>query len=261
MWRKLSWPNLQWYPGIHVEELTKTTKNLNQDNWAPERNLKKGPPEYESGVLTTRPRRSMYYSVGLWEWQICYCLIPQLRNTISCLNNDSVKNYDAVMNDVADMISCLFVRRLFHTTTTILENKQGKVQTNLLNCSAQSYPRLIWAYRRHRSKSSWRRIMVYGMRCSYALCQNMWDAAWSMDPVGGILRLSPHRFEYSDLVKHDSNARLPPGWIITWWAITDYATSHTGYEDLCFLGSSHFMFFFYFCIFFVKSCSKIFCEV
>jgi hypothetical protein len=35
------------------------TKNLSQDSRSPGRDLKPGPPEYEAGVLTTRPRRSV----------------------------------------------------------------------------------------------------------------------------------------------------------------------------------------------------------
>jgi hypothetical protein len=31
-------------------------KNLSQDSWFPGRDLNPGPPEYETGVLTTRPR-------------------------------------------------------------------------------------------------------------------------------------------------------------------------------------------------------------
>jgi hypothetical protein len=37
----------------------KNTKNLSQDSWCLDRDLNRGPPEYEAGVLTTPPRRSM----------------------------------------------------------------------------------------------------------------------------------------------------------------------------------------------------------
>jgi hypothetical protein len=50
---------LRYYPGIGLEELRKTTKNLNQDSRFPGRDLKPGPTEYEAGVLTTRPRLSI----------------------------------------------------------------------------------------------------------------------------------------------------------------------------------------------------------
>jgi hypothetical protein len=50
---------LSHYPGIRLEGLGKITKNLNQDSRSPGRDLNPGPPEYESGVLTTRWRRSV----------------------------------------------------------------------------------------------------------------------------------------------------------------------------------------------------------
>jgi hypothetical protein len=55
--RKRSPPNFGYYPGICREGLRKTMKNLSQDTRSPSRDLKPGPPEYEAGVLTTRPRR------------------------------------------------------------------------------------------------------------------------------------------------------------------------------------------------------------
>jgi hypothetical protein len=33
-------------------------KTLNKDRWSPDQDLNLGPPEYEAGVLTTRPRSS-----------------------------------------------------------------------------------------------------------------------------------------------------------------------------------------------------------
>jgi hypothetical protein len=49
---------LRYYPGIRLEILRKTMKNLSQDSRSPSRNFNPGPPEYE-GVLSTRPRRSV----------------------------------------------------------------------------------------------------------------------------------------------------------------------------------------------------------
>jgi hypothetical protein len=49
---------LRHYPSICLEGLRKTTKNLSQDSRPPGRDLNPAPPEYESGVLDTRPRRS-----------------------------------------------------------------------------------------------------------------------------------------------------------------------------------------------------------
>jgi hypothetical protein len=54
--RKSSWPNLWYYPGICLEGLRKTMKNLSQNSRCPNRYLNPGPPEYEAGVLTTQPR-------------------------------------------------------------------------------------------------------------------------------------------------------------------------------------------------------------
>jgi hypothetical protein len=60
--RKLSWPNLKYYPGICLEGLRKTTKNIGQDSRSPGPDLNSGPPEYEAGVLATRPRSSVTIS-------------------------------------------------------------------------------------------------------------------------------------------------------------------------------------------------------
>jgi hypothetical protein len=62
--KKRSWPNLRLYPRICLEGLRKTTKNLSQDSRYPGRDLKPGPPEYEAGALTTRPRRSVNMKYG-----------------------------------------------------------------------------------------------------------------------------------------------------------------------------------------------------
>jgi hypothetical protein len=55
--RKRSWPILSLYPGICLEELSKTTKI--SVGIAGYRNLNPAPPEYEAGVSTTRLRRSV----------------------------------------------------------------------------------------------------------------------------------------------------------------------------------------------------------
>jgi hypothetical protein len=46
----------RYYPGISLEGLRKTTKNLNEDSRSPGRNLNLKSPEYEE-VLTTQTRR------------------------------------------------------------------------------------------------------------------------------------------------------------------------------------------------------------
>jgi hypothetical protein len=58
MFKKRSWPNLRYYPGIYLEELRKTTKAC-QNGRSPRRDFYLGPPEYEAGVITNRPRRSV----------------------------------------------------------------------------------------------------------------------------------------------------------------------------------------------------------
>jgi hypothetical protein len=50
---------LKGYPGIFLEELRKTTKNLSQESRLPGRDLILVTTEYEAGVLTTRVRRSV----------------------------------------------------------------------------------------------------------------------------------------------------------------------------------------------------------
>jgi hypothetical protein len=52
--RGLIW---RYYPGISLEKLRKTTNNFSQYSRYPGRDLNKGPPEYEAGVLTSQPRR------------------------------------------------------------------------------------------------------------------------------------------------------------------------------------------------------------
>jgi hypothetical protein len=42
-----------------MEGLRKTMKTPSEDNRSPNRDLKRGPPEYKAGVLTARPRRSV----------------------------------------------------------------------------------------------------------------------------------------------------------------------------------------------------------
>jgi hypothetical protein len=46
-----------YYPGIFLEGLRNTTKNLSPGSRSPGRDLKPKLPEYEAGVLTTQPRR------------------------------------------------------------------------------------------------------------------------------------------------------------------------------------------------------------
>jgi hypothetical protein len=57
--RKRSWLNFTVLPSIPLEGLRNTTKILSQDNRSPGRDLSPGNPEYEAGVLTIRPRRSV----------------------------------------------------------------------------------------------------------------------------------------------------------------------------------------------------------
>jgi hypothetical protein len=59
--RKRYWPNERYYAGIRLEELRKTTKTSISIAGRRDRDLKLGPPEYEAGVLITRPRRSALF--------------------------------------------------------------------------------------------------------------------------------------------------------------------------------------------------------
>jgi hypothetical protein len=58
--RKWSRPNCRYYTGIRLEGLRKNHEKLSQDSRSPGRDLNPEPPEYEAGVLTTQPRRSVY---------------------------------------------------------------------------------------------------------------------------------------------------------------------------------------------------------
>jgi hypothetical protein len=51
--RNRSCPNVRYYPGICLEGLMKTTKNLTRVSWSVGRDLNPVTPEYEVGVLTT----------------------------------------------------------------------------------------------------------------------------------------------------------------------------------------------------------------
>jgi hypothetical protein len=62
--RKRSWPNLRNYPRICPEGLRITTKNLSQDSRSLGRDLNLGPPEYETGLLSTTPQRSVNIVTG-----------------------------------------------------------------------------------------------------------------------------------------------------------------------------------------------------
>jgi hypothetical protein len=57
--KKRPLPNLMYYPGIHLEGLRKTTRNLSEDNRSAGRDLNLGPLEHESEAVTNRPRRSV----------------------------------------------------------------------------------------------------------------------------------------------------------------------------------------------------------
>jgi hypothetical protein len=80
---KRSWPNFWYSPGIRLENLRKTTKNIIEGNWSPGRDLNPGPPEFEAGVLTTRQRSSALFCIELWLFASCFvsnlgCISPEL---------------------------------------------------------------------------------------------------------------------------------------------------------------------------------------
>jgi hypothetical protein len=62
--RKRSWPNWMYYPYICLEWLREHKKYFNQDNRSLGRDSKQRPPEYEAGMLTTRPRRPELHGIN-----------------------------------------------------------------------------------------------------------------------------------------------------------------------------------------------------
>jgi hypothetical protein len=52
--RKQAWPNLGHYPNLFLEGLRKITKNLSNNGRSPDRDLNRGHPKYEAGVLITQ---------------------------------------------------------------------------------------------------------------------------------------------------------------------------------------------------------------
>jgi hypothetical protein len=72
--RKLTWPNTKELTR-HSTDRTEENHEKPQGSRSLGRNLNPGPPEYEAGVLTTRPRRSvsgydMYYLFSGCEVEI-----------------------------------------------------------------------------------------------------------------------------------------------------------------------------------------------
>jgi hypothetical protein len=58
---KWPWSNLKYYPGICLEGLRKTAKNLSLDSLSLGRDMRPGPPEYDAGVLHTQLWRSVSF--------------------------------------------------------------------------------------------------------------------------------------------------------------------------------------------------------
>jgi hypothetical protein len=71
----------RYYPGMSLEVLRKSTNNLSQDGLSPYRDLNPEPPEYEAGVLTTRPRRLIR------RWKNC---VKMYLKEIGCENVDLI---------------------------------------------------------------------------------------------------------------------------------------------------------------------------
>jgi hypothetical protein len=51
--------NSMYYRDICQTGLRKTTKNLSQDSWSPDRDINLGLPKHEAVVPTNQPRRSV----------------------------------------------------------------------------------------------------------------------------------------------------------------------------------------------------------
>jgi hypothetical protein len=76
--RKRSWPILR-YPGILLEGLKESSKNLSHDNRSPVRDLNPGTPGYQAGVLTSRPRYSVpYCSIFLILFIFTYVMLDSI---------------------------------------------------------------------------------------------------------------------------------------------------------------------------------------
>jgi hypothetical protein len=66
--RKRSWRKFNVLPGYSPEETERNQKNIKHDSlWTGPR-FEPEPPEYEAGVLTTRPRRSVPFSIVIRLW-------------------------------------------------------------------------------------------------------------------------------------------------------------------------------------------------
>jgi hypothetical protein len=69
---------LRYYPGNRMEGVRKTTNILSPDSLSLSRDLNPWSPEYKAGVLTTRPRRSLYAffrnAVSVIHVQLNQCL-------------------------------------------------------------------------------------------------------------------------------------------------------------------------------------------
>jgi hypothetical protein len=59
---KRFWPNLRHYAGICLDGIKKAKKNPSQNSRSPCQGLHQGLSDYEAGVLTTRPRRSVSFA-------------------------------------------------------------------------------------------------------------------------------------------------------------------------------------------------------
>jgi hypothetical protein len=71
-WGRRSWPNLQYYPGICLARLRKTTKILSQDSRFSGRDLNLESPEYKGGVWPVdrdiRWFRLMRRQINCFQW-------------------------------------------------------------------------------------------------------------------------------------------------------------------------------------------------
>jgi hypothetical protein len=82
--RKRSWPNLKLLSQTLPGGTEENHENLSQDCWPPCRDLNPGPPEYEVGVLITRPRRILLKRIIHNECvhfiSLVFYTIPQTQN-------------------------------------------------------------------------------------------------------------------------------------------------------------------------------------
>lgn len=123
---KWAWRNSKYYRKICLEETRQTTKNLNEQGRYPSRDFNLRRPEYEAGMVTTRPGCSIfltdwlhYTSSALWTAGLIR--VSNDEQTKVCCRDTKVKSRNT---------DCIFTLRhyLQNRCSCFLSNKQSCVQ-------------------------------------------------------------------------------------------------------------------------------------